>query len=792
MDYETIVQNRDLISVVERLYNSHQLTASASPEEIARFEEGKNLIKALTEKTGEGLQPSTRFEFVVNNNLTITQIMKYIEKLEVQNINDEILHMKGEIFYRSNLKQRAEARNNQSYGAAGGQDSPSRGHWMRASRESDTDVTIETEIISFLNPDKKTIDWEITLTSLKKISEERSYTANNIKAGLMRILQVYAPRLYPIYRDNKNINDIATSLINSQLKLDKRGMYRNQIENMTRKPEEDLTTAMSNLEGLVKLIYTKPEQAQDYNKLMLNGLISFTPDNIAESLKNTIEKDINLGRQSDWRKHFDIVQHIEIQKDIKLTEPLKFGRKIGEKPTQLFVTDVVGKEVQDFYKAPLKKFLKPGILHAHKKLSYNDDYVPPPTPNSVTPKPIKRENYLNVEEIKTELENLPQDKIYHSTPHNNKPKYPYTNGTPIPNKQSYSNVPNPNITLQSPIEHPPRDTMTDSEWTSEDDENVTVQADDNTAYYRPNLDSSEVILRPRNQPQHSLELNNSNTFPVQFKNKQMNNYRKNYAPYPQNTYNPHYNATENKKNRPFHDEYYPRRERSKSADRRRPSRGRDDRERRSVSRQNHDTSYDRYRSTSRRRDSSFPRNRRERYDSQNRQSYYEQRDKSKTRSPYEYSYRETRRRSKTRSPYRSQSSDRGHHRSSSRSPSKYRNDKSYQNRQDYDQYKSYNSNPKYRHRSPSNNRQKSNNYRDYRRGQSNDRQNRQTSRDGRKSRSNSRQTNSEDNRNQHSPHRRSSTNNMTIKEDDSTRENWEQIGDALSSLGSALKNKDRD
>jgi len=46
--------------------------------------------------------------------------------------------------------------------------------------------------------------------------------------------------------------------------------------------------------------------------------------------KNSIEKDINMGRNVNWTEHFDVIQQLEILKQIKPREQLKFGRLVGE------------------------------------------------------------------------------------------------------------------------------------------------------------------------------------------------------------------------------------------------------------------------------------------------------------------------------------------------------------------------------------------------------------------------------------------------------------------------------
>ena len=390
-DYDTYLTNRALVKVVGNIVASRGPGINATAEEIVNYDEAKNIIEVLKNKAGEGSNQKTQFQFKINENMTVSQVLRKIEELQITDIQSEIQYIKGEVFYKSTLEDdRAQRGENLGYGNIRGaqgrgavargqetqgdevQDRPGGGFWKRAAKDTDGDVYVEASLISFLDVDKKIIDWEVTLGNLNRIGTERGYTNNNYRASVLRIIQVYQPHLNYLYRDIQNANEIATSLMESQLKLDKRMIYRNQVNELVRKPNEDLTQVMSNLKSLGKLIYPNPNQDSNLHQLMIKGLISFTHDDLAMQLKSSIEKDVNLGRPVNWEEHFDVIQQLEILRGIKPTTPLKFGRSIGDKPLQLFNYEFPN-EIQDFYTGKYKEFLKPGILNSPRQIEYTDD-----------------------------------------------------------------------------------------------------------------------------------------------------------------------------------------------------------------------------------------------------------------------------------------------------------------------------------------------------------------------------------------------------------------------------------
>lgn len=196
-DYETHLTNRALVKVIDNIFATRSPNIDATAEEISNYEEAKQILSTLKDKAGEGPLPRTKFKFKINQNLTVSQVLKKIEELQISDVQSEILNLKGEIFYRSTLENNpaqggenigeisageARIRGAMARGYDGQGEERDRqrgGFWKRAAKEHDTDIYVESSLISFLDSEKKIIDWECTLNNLNRIGEERAYTSNN-------------------------------------------------------------------------------------------------------------------------------------------------------------------------------------------------------------------------------------------------------------------------------------------------------------------------------------------------------------------------------------------------------------------------------------------------------------------------------------------------------------------------------------------------------------------------------------------------------------------------------------
>ena len=364
MDYENFYNTLDIIEALDGIYKNIHNTDDDQLK--ANLIKGQEIVQKLKDRAGEGHILPEEFQFTFNTNLTAVEAMNIFSERK-GNLNEYLINLRGEVFYNTILENKDEK-------------DPK---WKRAARDSDCEMTVEPSAILFLHPDKKIVDWAATLNNLKRIFSDRGYTRKQARQSLLRLLQVYAQKQYSLFKDFDDPNQIANALIKSQLKLDKRCYYRDQINNLLRNPEDDLTSCIAHLKGLASLVYPPEKDYENFSKIMTEGLISFVTDEIAIPFKNMVEKDINMGRQIDWELHFNRIQHLEISRNLKPRETLKFGRKVGEKNIKLFNTRFgYEQEFDDFYNQPLRNHLNPGALPTIYKLPDYDNeedisYFPP-------------------------------------------------------------------------------------------------------------------------------------------------------------------------------------------------------------------------------------------------------------------------------------------------------------------------------------------------------------------------------------------------------------------------------
>ena len=566
-DYETHIMNRNLLKVIGNIFST-RTPDNASPEEINKYEEAKVILQQLKDKAGEGSVPRTQFKFNCNNNLTISQVLRKIETLQVADIQSEVLNLKGELFYKSTLDNNPPQGVQAQGGLAQvGQDNINQrgGYWKRAAKDADSDIYVEASLISFLDTEKKIIEWDATLRNLNRIGDERSYTSSNFRSALMRMLQVYCPKTHHIYKEMHDPDEIANSLLDSQLKLDKKTIYRTQIDGLVRKQGEDLTQVMASLRGLAKLVYPNDEQEPNFQKLMIQGLISFCCDELAIPLKNSIEKDINMGRNVNWTEHFDVIQQLEILKQIKPREQLKFGRLVGESSIKLFNYEFT-KEIPDFYTERYKEFLKPGELQPQRPHSYHEDeytVVPGRAPvraipqaSGAIPRNIQPriDSYLNFPRVNEDISFTP-DRMITSTPRHNRGIDNLVNIRP---PSGYDNIQGI-IELEPEPEKVNKSSSLDNTLEEKDfkpDEKLSMTA--HGVKYSNLSSDDEVSFRHSNNDTVTAQVNYNSTYPVQYEKN-----RPNYNTPPPGQ--PRYPS--NNRPRSYSQDRYPRNDRSQSRER---------------------------------------------------------------------------------------------------------------------------------------------------------------------------------------------------------------------------------
>lgn len=110
IDYENIVLNKDLISVIDRLIDSIPISPNTPQETVNQYLASRQMMRHLKEKSGESFSVAEPFTFIVNSNLTVSKVMQLIERLQITDIHSELMTIKGDVFYKSDLTERAEIR----------------------------------------------------------------------------------------------------------------------------------------------------------------------------------------------------------------------------------------------------------------------------------------------------------------------------------------------------------------------------------------------------------------------------------------------------------------------------------------------------------------------------------------------------------------------------------------------------------------------------------------------------------------------------------------------------------
>jgi len=149
---------------------------------------------------------------------------------------------------------------------------------------------------------------------------------------------VPAPSLKPV-TDDLNAADLAKFLMKMSVPVPKHEKIANQIENLTRQPNENIRAPMAQLQGLAQAYYSdKPENDRPalINRLMIKGLYSFTTGVTQQELKHSLDRYQVQGKYPDWLTLLEAT--VDSERNTGPPQNVLFFQQINTSSTSLFTT----------------------------------------------------------------------------------------------------------------------------------------------------------------------------------------------------------------------------------------------------------------------------------------------------------------------------------------------------------------------------------------------------------------------------------------------------------------------
>ena len=250
--------------------------------------------------------------------------------------------------------------------------------WEEVCYPGSADYQQESSQLSFLDSEKKMVDWVTTLANLNNMLTRKLYDENMLHRCLMRYINHYESAQTE-YLKNMNCNAIANFLLSLNSRVDRTAHHKARLHASVRLPEEPLSAAVMKVRNIAMMIYPTPAAVQApapapgaggagegagppagaaaaaaaaapppagqaaqldppqrnlaevnpvVNRILVNAIISFCRDEIAVPLAARAMQDNAEARLMDFTYYLQYAMKAEDRTGNKPTVPMKFSRKL--------------------------------------------------------------------------------------------------------------------------------------------------------------------------------------------------------------------------------------------------------------------------------------------------------------------------------------------------------------------------------------------------------------------------------------------------------------------------------
>ena len=204
-------------------------------------------------------------------------------------------------------------------------------NWMEVSRPDASDPITELQELMYLDsPANQTVDWTNSLDNLKRLGQERLYTADMMHTALLRLVNKFMPEQTWLLKP-KTANEIASFLLSMDRKIDRPSYYRQQLFSLARKPGEELSSVLARFRAVLDKVYPNQPQNEANRTIMTKtALIAFTPDFIAIPMLEDLKRAAAECKPYPVEALTDMILHAERTYNVRTTVLLPFDRQIGQ------------------------------------------------------------------------------------------------------------------------------------------------------------------------------------------------------------------------------------------------------------------------------------------------------------------------------------------------------------------------------------------------------------------------------------------------------------------------------
>ena len=198
-------------------------------------------------------------------------------------------------------------------------------NWRFCAFDGTLSPTERQDCIVYLNVEKRLPDWLETMRQVAELVRTRNLTERVTQKFLLELVNVFANANSKILQ-NKNSNEIARFLIQSQARLDKKQYQLREIYKIRREPGETFLSVLDRVKALSTQVYDpETDVGRDKIKTMLKkAIISYAHP----SIKPDIEKSVGRSLQDQTDINIDSlitsVNRHEAKFNLEIDKPMAF------------------------------------------------------------------------------------------------------------------------------------------------------------------------------------------------------------------------------------------------------------------------------------------------------------------------------------------------------------------------------------------------------------------------------------------------------------------------------------
>ena len=182
------------------------------------------------------------------------------------------------------------------------------------------------KLISYLDAERKIINWEGVMSELKCLAKSSGYTCDDVKIGLMGLLRL--GNLNQDLYEDMSIDEIANSLIKSVKPLYKTSILWNTLRSLERQINTPLQLVLAEAESYIRKLFPDEKQKRIRENYCFIALTSFVNDSLSMEISNEIKRKKELNEYYSYEAYKENCIKLEMTESNIPTQVLKYGRHI--------------------------------------------------------------------------------------------------------------------------------------------------------------------------------------------------------------------------------------------------------------------------------------------------------------------------------------------------------------------------------------------------------------------------------------------------------------------------------